>query len=86
MAAKVNVVTYKGMLLSEISYPPFGYVLTIDSEPPDNRLYEITHFSTYGYQDFKIMTLKLPVLPTHLGYPGDYRNKDDILKRTNGGL
>ncbi|MCJ7577853.1 MAG: hypothetical protein MUO91_05330 [candidate division Zixibacteria bacterium] len=36
-------------LMSEITYPPFGYVMTIDSEPPDSRLFEITHFSTYDY-------------------------------------
>ncbi len=64
--------------LSEISYPPFGYVMTIDSDPPDARLFEISNFARFGYNDFSVLNLKLPVLPTHLGYPGDYRTKGEI--------
>ena len=68
-------------LLSEFSYPPFGYMMTIDSDPPDNRLFEITHFAHYAYNEFKVMTLKLPVLPTHLAIPGDYRTKKEIYQQ-----
>ena len=67
--------------MSEINYPPFGYLMTIDSESPDKRLFEITHFANYNYNEFKVMTLKLPVLPTHLGYPGDYRTEKEIDKK-----
>jgi hypothetical protein len=71
----------KPTLMSEITFPPFGYLMTLDSEPPDKRLFEITHFSRYDYNEFKVMTLKLPVLPTHLAYPGDYRTKEEILQQ-----
>ena len=64
--------------LSEINYPPFGYVMTIDSSPPDERLIEITHFARYEYSQFDVLHLQLPVLPTHLIFPGDYRTKDQI--------
>jgi hypothetical protein len=70
--------TGKTKIFSEINYPPFGYVLSINSDPPDGRLYEITHFSRYNYNEFKVMELKLPVLPTHLWFPGDYRTKEEI--------
>ena len=63
----------------EFTYPPFGYVLTIDELHPDKRLTEITHFSNYGYKDFKVQTLEISSLPTHLGLPGDYRSKKEIL-------
>jgi hypothetical protein len=72
-------------LMSEITYPPFGYLMTINSDPPDKRLFEITHFSTYDYNEFKVMTLKLPVLPTHLVFPGDYRTKKEISEQLDPG-
>ncbi len=75
-----NLYTGKFSLLSEITYPPFGYVLTINSEPPDNRPVEITHFARYDYNEFVVMPLQLPVLPTYLAIPGDYRTKEQIYK------
>lgn len=66
------------IVMSEITYPPFGYLLTFNSAPPDNRLVEITHFADCRYDEFRVMTLKLPVLPTHLAYPGDYRTREEI--------
>jgi hypothetical protein len=67
-------------VFSEIAFPPFGYVLTFDSEPPDSRLYEITHFAKYAYNDWCDQELRLPVLETHLpGVPGDYRTKEQIM-------
>lgn len=72
----------KPCLISEIGFTPFGYVLTIDSEPPDKRLFEITHFSRYSYDEFKVMELRLPVLPTYLLFPGDYRTKEEIVEQS----
>jgi len=69
------------ILMSEITYPPYGYLMTVNSRPPDKRLFEITHFADYGYNELKVMTLKLPVLPTHLVYPGDYRTKEEIIQQ-----
>lgn len=66
------------ILFSETNFPPLGFVMTYNSKPPDNRLVDISHFATYAYDEFKIMTIKLPVLPTHLWYPGDYRTQKEI--------
>jgi len=76
-----NIRTRRFTMIGEISYPPYGYVMTIDSEPPDKRLFEITHFADYLYNEFTIMELKLPVLPTHTPLPGDYRTRKEIEKR-----
>jgi hypothetical protein len=54
--------------------------MTMDSDPPDERLIEITHFARYEYNDFVVMPLKLPVLPMHTIIPGDYRDKEQIQK------
>jgi len=70
-----NIKSGNVSLMSEITYPPFGYVMTINSEPSDKRLFEITDFAKLKYNEFKVMELKLPVLPTHGPAPGDYRSK-----------
>ena len=66
------------IIASEISFPPFGYVMTIDSPPPDKRLCEISHFSAYGSQEFTDVNLKIPALPTIASFPGDYRTLKEI--------
>jgi hypothetical protein len=65
-------------VLSEISFPPFGYVLTFDGGPPHPDMFEISHFARYGYQEFAVTEVRLPVLETHLALPGDYRSLDEI--------
>lgn len=63
---------------SEISYPPYGYVLTIDSEDEINHLTNITSFKIYKEKkDFHFNTFQLP---THLAFPLDYRTKKEIEK------
>jgi hypothetical protein len=74
----LNTKTGKSSTVCEISYPPFGYMMTFASDPPDNRLFEITHFSRYTYNEFHTQEMKMPVLPTYLPYPGDYRTKEQI--------
>lgn len=78
LSAKADLNTGSVETLTEISYPPFGYVMTVDSEPPDESLLEITHFSQYQYDDFKLMDLRPPVLPTATFWPGDYRTKEEV--------
>lgn len=83
VSAMVDFNTHKICVLSEMNYFPYGYVFTFDSSPPDRRLVEITHFSKYGYKEFKILEMRLPVLPTHLFFPGDYRTKEQIMEDRN---
>lgn len=82
ITAKVDINSGNIRLMSEITYPPFGYLMTLDKPVEEARLFEITHFANYRYNDFKVMSIKMPVLPTHLPYlPGDYRTKEEILKQ-----
>ena len=78
----------KTNLMTEISYPPFGYLMTIDSEPPDQTIVDVTYFSTYTYQEKKTLSMNYPVYPTYTFFPGDYRSIDKIIKdsREKGGL
>lgn len=67
--------------ISEISHPPFGYVLTIDSMPRDKRLAEITWFSGYDYNEFKVMSISLSVLQTWMWFPEDYGTLEEVRGR-----
>lgn len=79
VSAMMNVGSGRMLVSSELSFPPFGYVLTFDRDAPiDKRLVEITHFARYDYNQFAVMNMQLPVLETHLPLPGDYRSRADI--------
>ena len=80
LAGEMNLETGRATVLSEITYPPFGYVLTLDSEPPDRRLAEISFFTRFGYNELARLEVHLPVLPIHLAFPGDYRSRAEILE------
>ena len=80
-SAKVDIHTREIITLSEINFPPYGYAMTFGSAPPESRLFEITYFSKYRYKDHVVKAMKLPVLPTHMWFPGDYRTKEEIEKQ-----
>lgn len=69
-------------VLTEMSHPPFGFVLTFEgSPPPDDRLYNISHFARYGYDDVDQIFLRLNTLPVVLAFPGDYRTPEEIVEQ-----
>jgi hypothetical protein len=67
-------------IFSEIGFFPLGYVMTLESEVPDNRPVDISFFASYSYNDFKEFSLRLPVLPISTYLPGDYRNSEEVMK------
>lgn len=71
---------------SEITFPPFGYVMTLpntngENQPSDKRLVEITDFVNYGYYEFDNREIKAIPLPTYLQIPADYRSSEEIWKK-----
>jgi hypothetical protein len=62
---------------SEISFAPFGYVLTADSPPPDHGLADITFFTQSGFQDYRDVHLRLPTRPVNAYFPSDFRSRDE---------
>jgi hypothetical protein len=67
-------------VLSETTFPPFGFVMTFISSSPDERLTEITYFAEYHYKQERTLSLKLPVLPVYTFFPADYRSREQVLK------
>ena len=68
----------KSRLLSEIAFPPLGYVMSFNSEQLDKQLCDLSFFTNYRYDDCTSIPLKLPVFPVHTWYPGDYRSKEQV--------
>jgi hypothetical protein len=73
-----SLVSKQACICSEISFPPFGYVLTIDSLPPNPKLIPLTYFSEFQYNEATDFFFDFPILPTHLSFPGDYRSEEEI--------
>jgi hypothetical protein len=68
--------------ICEFTYPPFGFVLSIDNEDckPDYRLANITHFKNFHeIEKTKKMYIGINKLPTWYPLPLDYRTKNEIL-------
>lgn len=63
---------------SEITFPPFGFVLTKADIPPDKRLQDISYFSRFPYSAWRTIPLKLPLLPISTWIPADYRSAEQV--------
>ena len=71
------------LVYSEISFPPWGYVMTMDgSDPPDKRLVDISAFARFSYNDWKHLDLRFPVLHVYSWIPGDYRSREEVIHQT----
>ena len=57
---------------SEITFPPFGYVMTVQSKSVLRQAHD------NAYREYRPVYLKLPVLPIHTYLPGDYRTEDQV--------
>jgi len=68
-------------VLSEVTFPPFGFVMTFDnSPPPQSGFCEISSFSKFDYRDWRMgITMKLPLMPIYTMYPGDYRTREEAM-------
>jgi hypothetical protein len=68
-------------VFSEVTFPPFGFVMTLDnSPPPDAGFCEISSFSRFEYREWRdAISMRLPVMPIYTAFPGDYRTREQTL-------
>jgi hypothetical protein len=59
----------------EVAFPPYAYLMTIDSEPEAVESADITSFVDLTYNNKADIELDLLVGFGHTMYPGDYRTK-----------
>ncbi len=66
---------------SEMAFPPFGFILTIDYVGKLKPVENITSFKQFGLDEKVNLDLNLVKLETHLPFPAlDYRSKELINK------
>ncbi|WP_237212999.1 hypothetical protein [Falsiroseomonas oryziterrae] len=67
------------LLVSEIVFPPFALIMTVDSEFDDPRLVEISvPFGRFDYDQKAEVPLLLHAVPSTTYFPGDYRTTDEV--------
>jgi len=71
---------------TEIAYPPFGYVLTIDFLKNINVLTNITHFKEFDLEEKTNIKLPMFKLPVYSPFPLDYRSKVKMTYDTQNSL
>jgi hypothetical protein len=73
VAARVRLDPPRHDVIVEVAYPPFGYVMTIDSEPDAIESSDITAFADVGYFQRADLQLDLLIGFGHTPLPADYR-------------
>lgn len=63
---------------SEVASAPLGFIMTMDSAPPCDDLYDMTHFAQLDYNQQEDFSSRLPVKPIYSYFAGDYRTREQI--------
>jgi len=65
---------------SEVTFPPFGFVLTVHSDPPEKEFCDISSFSQFDSNAWRCgVMMRLPLMPIYTHFPGDYRTREQTL-------
>lgn len=70
---RLNVTTGYELWISQISYPPFTFALTLDGTSPDSRLCALRSFAQHPIGQTVSTEAVLKVVPTNPVFAGDYR-------------
>lgn len=74
----LNLERARPHVFSEIVFPPYGFIMMLDTPPIDQRLCDITHFGEFAHRTRSIRHLRLPVLPIVSWLPADFRDEEEI--------
>lgn len=75
LAARLDVAAGKSDLLVEVAYPPFAYVMTVDSPPETIETANVTEMVNVGYKQMADLDLGMLIGFGHTPYPADYRTR-----------
>jgi hypothetical protein len=74
ITAAMKLLGQQPNVFSEIAFPPFGFILTIDSPPPDALLADLTYFTYFGFRHFRSEYIRIPVREVNSYFPADFRD------------
>ena len=57
---------------SEFNFHPFGFLLALDSPPPEQLMKDITYFKEFDFNQNENIEFSLPILSTNRGMIGTY--------------
>lgn len=78
--AKMGLRQGSAWLISEVAFPPFSCVMSVDAPRHGLPLCEITAFARYGPDEVTDVELPLLLGFTHFAFPGDYRSGASIAR------
>ena len=74
-----DIVAGPRLRASEITYPPYGFLMALTPHGIDPRLFDISAFADFGYDQQATVAVELAVLPTHIGvFFNDYRTYEEV--------
>lgn len=74
-----TVLSDRSLHASEITSPPYGFLMALDWTRLDARLFDISYFADFDYEQSATVELDLKVLPTYIGtFPNDYRSLEAV--------
>jgi hypothetical protein len=76
-AGVLNVKTGKHLVVTEVSFPPCGFILAEDSAP-EAYLQPINHFNHYNFDQKATVYLKLPIYGVSTPFPCDFRSLEQV--------
>lgn len=81
----VSVEDWEVLRLSEISYPPYGFLMVLGStRGVDPRLFDMSFFGDFGYDEKADIDANMPLLDTHIGpLANDYSSEAEWRARFN---
>jgi len=65
-------------VFSEIAFPPFGLILSVEHPPVSAQLCNLTDFQCWKFNAWDVVYLKMPVFPVVSCLPGDFRTVKEI--------
>ena len=71
-------------IYSEISFPPFNLLMSLNSPPSDERLFDVTWFRNYALGEDADVRLILHNLPVNSYLPADYRGTEELRSKNDG--
>ncbi len=74
LSGSLHLVTGAQHFITEIAYPPFAVLLSIDEKIPFLPIGNITGFKSFGYDERADIELSLLVGFGHTPFPGDFRS------------
>jgi hypothetical protein len=80
----LNTNTGSSRILSELSWPPFGYIWEMDPKVKSaENSRDISFFATdFDYdKTATALNLKIPVLEVNTQFPGDYRTRKEVFEQ-----